>query len=255
MRLPLTLLRRARDRLTVAAIGGFLAASAGLWAFLTIAGEMREGETRALDERLLLMLRTPGDPNNPLGPRWLEEAMRDITALGGFTVLTLIAVVAVIALARARRWRSAVTLAGVALGAELTSDLLKLVYARPRPDLTAQESYVYTHSFPSGHSTVSTAIYFTLAALLASQVARRGSRALILLTTGLLVLAIGVSRVYLGVHWPTDVVAGWAVGSMWAVAGWRLLRFASDHRLPKAATPDQAASRASARSTSTEGLQ
>lgn len=231
MLLPRTLLRRARDRLTAAAITGFIAVSSGLWAFLTIAGEMREGETRGLDERLLLMLRTPGDPNNPVGPRWVEEAMRDITALGGFTVLTLVAIVGAIALARAQRWRSALILAGVSLGAELTSDLLKLVYARPRPDLTAQGSYVYTHSFPSGHSTVSTAIYFTLAALLAGAVARPASRALILMSTALLVFAIGVSRIYLGVHWPTDVVAGWVVGSLWAVAGWRLLRFAGEHDL------------------------
>lgn len=253
MRLLLTLFRRAGDRLTVAAIGGFLAASAGLWAFLTIASEMREGETRGLDERLLLVLRTPGDPNNPLGPRWVEEAMRDITALGGFTVLTLVAVIGTIALARTRRWRAAAVFAGVALGAELTSDLLKLVYARPRPDLTAQGSYVYTHSFPSGHSTVSTAIYFTLAALLAAKVARRGSRALILTTTALLVLGIGVSRVYLGVHWPTDVVAGWAVGSMWAVVGWWLLRLTREHGLPKSLPRGQAVSRAAASPRPTEG--
>lgn len=253
MRLPLTLIQRARDRMTVAAICVFLAVSAGLWSFLTIAGEMREGETRALDEKLLLLLRTPGDPNNPLGPRWVEEAMRDITALGGFTVLTLVAVIGVIALARTRRWRAAVVLAGVALGAELTSDLLKLAYARPRPELTAHGSYVYTHSFPSGHSTVSTAIYFTLAALLASAVARRGSRALILTTTALLVLAIGVSRVYLGVHWPTDVVAGWAVGSIWAVAGWRLLGSAGAPRVPEDALQNQASPRAPTRATPTEG--
>ncbi|MBU2292469.1 MAG: phosphatase PAP2 family protein [Alphaproteobacteria bacterium] len=253
MGLPLTLLRRAGDRLTAAAIGAFLVASAGLWAFLTIAGEMQEGETRALDERLLLMLRTPGHPDNPLGPRWVEEAMRDITALGGFTVLTLVGVVGVIALARARRWRSALILAGVSLGAELTSDLLKLLYARPRPDLTAQGSYVYTHSFPSGHSTVSTAIYFTLAALLAGAVARRGSRALILMTTALLVFSIGLSRVYLGVHWPTDVVAGWVVGSMWAAAGWRLLRLTREHGLPNGLPQGQAVSRAWARSSPNEG--
>ncbi|MBB1177717.1 phosphatase PAP2 family protein [Brevundimonas aurantiaca] len=253
MRLPLTLIQRARDCLTVAAISVFLAVSAGLWFFLTLAGEMREGETRALDEKLLLLLRTPGNPDNPLGPRWVEEAMRDVTALGGFTVLTLVAVIGVIALARTRRWRAAVVLAGVALGAELTSDLLKLAYARPRPDLTAQGSYVYTHSFPSGHSTVSTAIYFTLAALLASAVARHGSRALILVTTAFLVLAIGVSRVYLGVHWPTDVVAGWAVGSIWAVAGWRLLRSADPPRRPEDALHNQAAPRAPTRATPTEG--
>lgn len=253
MRRALTLFRRAGDRLTAAAIGAFLAASAGLWAFLTIAGEMREGETRALDERLLLMLRTPAHPDDPLGPLWVEEAMRDITALGGFTVLTLVALVGVVALARARRWRDGLILAGVSLGAELTSDLLKLLYARPRPDLTAQGSYVYTHSFPSGHSTVSTAIYFTVAVLLAGAAVRRGSRALILTTITLLVFAIGLSRVYLGVHWPTDVVAGWVVGSMWAAAGWRLLRHTRERGLSKLVPQGQAPTRASPRALPTEG--
>lgn len=214
---------RFRDRLTGRIIAGFLATAFSLWAFLTIAGDMVEGETRSLDERLLLMLRVASDPGNPIGPRWLEEAMRDVTALGGFTVLTLITVTAVVALARAGRARQAGVVAMVVIGAELSSDLLKLAYARPRPDLVPHGSYVYSNSFPSGHSTISVATYFVLAIVLAGLVQRRRSRAMIHAVATLLILSIGFSRVYLGVHWPTDVLAGWALGATWAVVGWFLL--------------------------------
>lgn len=218
---------RLRDRLTGRVLAVFFAAAFSLWAFLTIAGEMAEGETRSLDERLLLTLRLAGDPGNPVGPRWLEEAMRDVTALGGFTVLTLITVTAVIALARAGRARQAWVVGMVVVGAELSSDLLKLVYARPRPDLVPHGSYVYSNSFPSGHSTISVATYFVLAIVLAGVVKRRQSRTMIYAVAALLVLSIGFSRVYLGVHWPTDVLAGWALGSAWATAGWFLISPAS----------------------------
>jgi len=216
-------LGRVRDRLSGAVIATFLAGSLAVWGFLTLAGAMREGETSAIDERLMLTMREAGDPNDPLGPRWLEEAMRDVTALGGFTVLTLVTIVVVVTLMRARRWREALGMATVALGAELTSDVVKLVYARPRPDLVPHGSYVYSNSFPSGHSTLSVAIYFTLAALLAAGAVRRSSRKMMYAVAGLVVLLIGVSRVYLGVHWPTDVAAGWALGSIWALIGWRWL--------------------------------
>lgn len=216
-------LGRVRGRLSGAVIATFMAGSLAIWGFLTLAGEMREGETRAIDERLMLLMRERGDQNDPLGPRWLEEAMRDVTALGGFTVLTLVTIVAVVTLMRARRWRKALGMATVALGAELTSDVLKLAYARPRPDLVPHGSYVYSNSFPSGHSTLSVAIYFTLAALLAAGAVRPSCRRMIYMVAGSVVLMIGASRVYLGVHWPTDVAAGWALGSIWALIGWRWL--------------------------------
>lgn len=218
-----TAVKRFRDRLTGRVLAVFFATAFSLWAFLTIAGEMAEGETRSLDERLLLMLRVASDPGNPIGPRWLEEAMRDVTALGGFTVLTLITVTAVVALARAGRVRQAGVVAMVVIGAELSSDLLKLAYARPRPDLVPHGSYVYSNSFPSGHSTISVATYLVLAIVLAGLVQRRRSRTMIHAVATLLILSIGFSRVYLGVHWPTDVLAGWALGAAWAVVGWFLL--------------------------------
>jgi undecaprenyl-diphosphatase len=222
--------RRVRDRFTARVLGVFLAVAFSLWAFLTVAGEMAEGETRSLDERLLLMLRVAGDPGNPVGPRWLEEAMRDITALGGFTVLTLITLTTVVALFRSGRARQAWIVAAMVIGAELSSDLLKLAYARPRPDLVPHGSYVYSNSFPSGHSTISVTAYFVVAIVLASLVRRHQSKTMIYGVGVLLITAIGLSRVYLGVHWPTDVLAGWALGSSWAVLGWFLLSLNPPHR-------------------------
>lgn len=211
-----------------AGVGGrlliaFFTISLALWALLTVGGEAMEGETRAFDQWAVLRLRNPLDLSDPIGPRVFEEAMRDITALGGFTVLTLITVVAVIALWRVARRREAVITALVVLGAQLSSDGLKLLYARPRPTLVPHESYVYSNSFPSGHSAVSPAVYVMLVMVLAAGMRSPHSRAMTFALAILLVMAIGFSRIYLGVHWPTDVIGGWALGSAWAMVGWTAL--------------------------------
>lgn len=222
-------------RLTGRTLLAFFGVTLGLWGFLTIAGEMSEGETRAFDQYLLLALRTPGDPSNPIGPRWFEESMRDITALGGFTVLTLLTLTTVVALLRSGRKLEAAMMATTVIGAELSSDLLKLAYARPRPMLVPHESYVYSNSFPSGHSAVSAATYLMLALLLANAVKRRQSRAMIYSVAILIIVAVGVSRAYLGVHWPTDVLAGWALGGAWAILGWIFFGFL--HPSPSTPSP------------------
>lgn len=212
-------------RLTGRTLLAFFGVALGLWAFLTIAGEMAEGETRAFDQRLLLALRTAGEPSNPIGPPWFEESMRDITALGGFTVLTFLTLTAVIVLLRSGRKWDAATMATAVIGAELSSDLLKVAYARPRPLLVPHESFVYSNSFPSGHSAVSAATYLMLAILIANAVKRRQSKVMIFSVAILMVIGVGVSRAYLGVHWPTDVLAGWALGGAWAILGWIFVGF------------------------------
>jgi undecaprenyl-diphosphatase len=184
---------------------------------------MAEGETRAFDRHLLLLLRAPGDPSDPIGPRAFEEAMRDVTALGGFTVLTLVTVVATLAFLLHRKWSHAAVMAGTALAAQTCSSLLKNLYDRPRPDLAPHAVYVYSSSFPSGHSMLSAAIYLTLAALVANLEVKRRSKALVFGLAILLMAAIGFSRVYMGVHWPSDVLAGWCAGAAWALAAWVLL--------------------------------
>lgn len=195
------------------------------WLFLEVAGEVSEGETAAIDRGLLLALRAPGDPADPIGPRWVEEAMRDITALGGFTVLTLLTIVAALLLYFHERRREALIFTGTVIAAQLSCDLLKGVYDRARPDLVSHGSYVYSQSFPSGHSAMAAAVFLILATVTASVEPRRRTKALIYGVAIGGVIAVGFSRVYLGVHWPTDVLGGWVLGASWALIAWLILAF------------------------------
>lgn len=201
------------------------AAGAALWAFLELADEVREQSTREIDRALVLYFRVPGDPSDPIGPRWVEESMRDLTALGGYTFLTLFVVVVVAALAFYGERRQAIVLGVSILLATVANDSLKLLFGRPRPDLVPHESYVYTHSFPSGHSLLAAATFLTTAAILSSFQRQRRAKAFIFSVAILLVAGVGVSRVYLGVHWPTDVIAGWTLGALWALTARLVLNF------------------------------
>jgi undecaprenyl-diphosphatase len=194
--------------------------AAGLWGFIRLAQYVETGEVSQLDRRLVLALRNPADPADPIGPLWLEEMMRDFTALGGFAVVGSLSAAAIVYLILIRK-RGTALMACVAVGGALTASLvLKDFFDRPRPELVPHGSYVYTRSFPSGHSMLSTAVYLTLGAILA-QVQRRRLLKLYLIVLALGAAAlVGASRVYLGVHWPSDVVAGWAAGSVWALAVW-----------------------------------
>lgn len=167
-----------------------------------------------IDEAMLMALRTPGDP---IGPAWLEEAARDVTALGSFTVLTILISVVVVHLFLIGRMRTGWFLTASVIGGTLLSSGLKSLYDRPRPDLTGI-ARVFTTSFPSGHATVSAVAYLTLGALLAEMAESRGQNVLYLGSAVLLTVMVGLSRVYLGVHYPTDVLAGWSIGAGWALA-------------------------------------
>lgn len=215
-----SLLRRLEAR----ALLILLSSAAGIWGFLSIGGEVLEGETTGLDRRLLLMLRTPGDAADPIGPRAFEESMRDVTALGGFTVLTIITVVAVLLLALHRKRRHALVFGLTVLLAQISSNVLKTIYGRPRPDLVPHDSYVYSASFPSGHSMMAATTYLTLAMVISSLEPRRATKALVFALAVAVTVAVGFSRVYLGVHWPSDVLAGWCAGAAWAFAGWLVLQ-------------------------------
>jgi undecaprenyl-diphosphatase len=192
----------------------------GLWGFIRLAQYVETGEVSQLDRRLVLALRNPADPADPIGPLWLEEMMRDFTALGGFAVVGSLSAAAIVYLVLIGK-RGTALMACVAVGGALAASLvLKDFFDRPRPELVPHGSYVYTRSFPSGHSMLSTAVYLTLGAILA-QVQRRRLLKLYLVVLALGTAAlVGASRVYLGVHWPSDVVAGWAAGSVWALAVW-----------------------------------
>lgn len=219
--------RRARlwlGRHELGALLSVFALAAGLWAFIEIADEVTAGETKALDRSLLLSLRNPRDVADPLGPPWLEEIGRDLTALGGVAVLTLLSTAVVAHLTLHRKPRAAAFVACSVLGALSLSTALKRAFDRARPDLVTQLSHVETSSFPSGHSMLSAAVYLTLGALLARFQSNLLLRAHVLAWALLLTILVGLSRVYVGVHWPTDVLAGWAAGAAWASLCWLIAR-------------------------------
>ena len=195
----------------------FLGGAALVFVFLELAGEMIEGETTAFDKDILLALRHADNPALPVGPAFLESSMIDITALGGTTVLTLVSMLAISFLLLRGRWRQAL-LAAFATGAgAIMGKLLKSLFARPRPEVVPHLVEVTSLSFPSGHSLNSAIVYLTLAVLLARSFEERRLRAYTIVVAVLLVLTIGFSRVYLGVHFPSDVLAGWSIGAAWAL--------------------------------------
>lgn len=198
---------------------------ASLWGFAELAEEVMEGETHEFDQALLLSMRNPADLSDPIGPGWVEEIGRDITAMGGNAVLTLLTLAVVGYLLLDGKRRMALVLVVATLGALGVSTLLKNTIDRARPDLVPHHTQVYTASFPSGHSMLSASTYLTMGALLARAQRRKRMKAYILLVAIIATLLVGFSRIYLGVHWPTDVLAGWTAGAAWAIGCWLLARW------------------------------
>ncbi len=192
----------------------------GIWSFIGLAEEMMEGETRHLDEWIILALRNPADLSDPLGPKWFEGMMHDITAMGSIFFLTTLSLSVVgFLLLQKKRGMALFTTAAVS-GGLLLSTALKHCFNRPRPELVSHEVYVVTSSFPSGHSMLSAVVFLTLGGLLARYIRQKRLKIYVLSLAILATLLVGISRVYLGVHWPTDVLAGWTVGSSWALLCW-----------------------------------
>ena len=201
-------------------LAAILLCAATLLGFALISDEVVEGETHAFDHAVLLQLRAAGNPDDPVGPRWVEAAARDVTSLGGIPVLTLVSLIVAGYLLIDRRYSAALLVVVSVGGGMLLNAGLKAGFDRPRPDLVAHAVEVHTLSFPSGHAMLSAVTYLTLGALLARTPTRRRQSVYVLAVAVLLTLLIGVSRVYLGVHWPTDVLAGWCVGAAWAMGCW-----------------------------------
>ena len=199
---------------------GFLVLGLMLSAFLEISDDVMEGDTHAVDTQLLMLLRDGSNPQNPLGPEWVFEMVRDISSLGGIAILALVTVSAAIYLLMIKKFGQAAYLVlSVTLGT-LLSNALKFGFARPRPDLVPHGSHVFTGSFPSGHSMMSAMVYLSVGMMLAKAQKSMPPKIFFLGISVFLTVMIGVSRVYLGVHWPSDVLAGWMVGGACAVTFW-----------------------------------
>ena len=188
-----------------------------VWALAELTEEVVEGDTSTLDRTILLALRTPGDLGNPVGPPWMEEMGRDLTALGGVAVLGLTTVVVAVYFLLRRDWAQGIYILVTVGGGIAISSLAKDFFGRPRPDLVPYGSIVHTASFPSGHSMMAAVAYLTLGVLIARLQPRLMLKVYTLSVAVLLTVLVGISRVYMGVHWPTDVLAGWLAGGAWAM--------------------------------------
>ncbi len=195
----------------------FLALAVLLVGVGNLASEVVEGDTLAFDRWLIASLRDPADPGSPIGPWWLKKAMVDLTALGGGPFLTLLTLAAAGYLIAARQPGMAALVVIAIAGGGLAGNLLKWIFVRARPDLVPHLVSVDSASFPSAHAMNSAVTFLTLGVLLSRTQKDKSVKAYLMGVAIFLTLIVGFSRVYLGVHWPTDVVAGWAVGAAWAI--------------------------------------
>lgn len=201
-------------------LGTLFLIAALLLIFIFIAQDVFEGETMAFDRGVILAFRSASNISDPIGPPWVEEAARDITALGSIIVVAILSgAVIFYLLLLGNRGPALLMLISVAGGTAL-NDTLKYIFDRPRPDLVLHAAQVFTSGFPSGHAAVSAVVYLTLGALLARDAPSAAMKIYVMAVAILVVFLVGVSRVFLGVHYPTDVLAGWSIGSAWALTCW-----------------------------------
>ncbi|OBQ63272.1 phosphatase PAP2 family protein [Mesorhizobium erdmanii] len=201
-----------------------LVIAGGLWGFEELMEVARATAPHAFDTEILLAFRQTGQPGIPIGPLWLEGAIRDITSLGSPSVLVLITAATIIYLMLIRRpWTALLIFVAVA-GGQVLSSLLKVGVDRPRPELVSHLVSETSLSFPSGHAMLSAVTYLTLGSLAARFLPGRATKIYVLSLAVLTTVLVGVSRIYLGVHWPSDVLAGWCAGFAWAMLCWLVAR-------------------------------
>lgn len=199
-----------------------LGVSLAIWMFAWVAEEVGEQEHQALEEKLMIALRHPENPAIPNGPAWLEQVAIDISALGGATVIILLSFLVIGHMLLRQRWRRALLLVMTIAGGHLLSHTLKGAFSRARPDVVPHLAHVDSMSFPSGHSLSSSVVYLTIGALLAQAAPRRREKIYLIGIAFGLTFIIGASRVFLGVHYPSDVLAGWSAGTAWALMCWMI---------------------------------
>lgn len=214
----------ARDReelrIMMAAIG-LVAATVALF---VLVGNVMAGDTQHFDERILRALRRDNDPAQPIGPHWLKIIAEDITALGSATVLGLAVTAVVGFLVLHGMYKNALFVFVASIGGWFLNDLLKSMFARPRPSIVPHLREVWSLSFPSGHALTSAVVYLTLGVLLMRVAERRLVKWYCLTIAMAATALVGASRVYLGVHYPTDVLGGWLIGLCWALIFWLVER-------------------------------
>ena len=199
-----------------------LAAIAGaLLLFIEIADEMAEGEAHTFDMAVLQTLHPDAaNPSDPIGPFWLDHAAVDLTALGSVSVLATIALLVGGFLVLQRKRLEAAIIAVAFAGGLTLSQALKGFFDRERPPEIYRASEILNASFPSGHALLSAVVFLTLGAMLAQAAKGRALRIYVMSVAIVLVLIVGLTRIYLGVHWTTDVLAGWSAGAAWATVCW-----------------------------------
>lgn len=214
----------------------------GVWGFLELADAVSEGDLESFDSAVLTAVRLPDALDTPVGPIWLKQVARDVTALGGwFLGLCVTAFVVGYLLLTRERWLALYVGVSVAGGTGL-SQVLKAVFDRARPDVVPHLVEVSTASFPSGHAMGSSVVWLTIGALMARSQTRKRVKSYLLATATVIVIAVGLTRIYLGVHWPSDVLSGWSIGTAWALGCWLLVRMIERRRRGESKVPDQAPS-------------
>ena len=204
-------------RVDAALLLSLLVVVSSVWTFFKLADAVTARRTQHVDDRIMRGLRDPADLSKAVGPPWLNGAMRDLTSLGSAPVLVLFVGAVAGSLLVRRQHHALVLLLVATLGGALLNASLKDVFERERPERAMRLTEVNSTSFPSGHAMDSAVIYLTLAALLARLVEPMALKLYFLGLAVLLTFLVGLSRVYLGVHYPSDVLAGWAAGLAWAV--------------------------------------
>ncbi|MER9233733.1 phosphatase PAP2 family protein [Mesorhizobium sp. M0622] len=216
---------RLRNWLEFPVLLAGLIIAGGLWGFEELMEMARATTPHAFDTEILLAFRKAGQPDNPIGPAWLEGAMRDITSLGSASVLVLITAAMIVYLLLIRRPGAALLMFVAVAGGQVLSSVLKFDIDRPRPDLVSHLADVASLSFPSGHAMLSAVTYLTLGSMAARFLPGRTTKIYVLGLAVLTAVLVGISRIYLGVHWPSDVLAGWCAGFAWAMLCWLAARF------------------------------
>jgi undecaprenyl-diphosphatase len=212
----LTRLQRREITWLLIGLGGCIL----VMAFLALAGEVMEGETLAFDRKIVLAFRKADDPATPIGPAWITSVLLDLTALGGPVILGLVVMAVIGFLVLQTRYWTAFFVFLTAASGEVVSFAMKGVFSRARPTVVPHLRETFSTSFPSGHAMQSAIIYLTLGAMLMRIAEGRLTKIYCCAVAMILTFLVGVSRVWLGVHYPTDVLAGWIVGLFWASLCW-----------------------------------